>query len=64
MMGTILAIRPAIVQGIRGQQQGSRGMEPVLHSLAISQVMLNYAAQRGVDPSVCLAGTDITRLAR
>ena len=34
--------------------------EPVLHSLAISQVMLNFAADHDVDPETCLSGTDIT----
>ncbi len=34
--------------------------EPVLHSLAISQVMLNYAADHGVDSETCLQGTNIT----
>ncbi|HUP92500.1 MAG TPA: AraC family transcriptional regulator [Solimonas sp.] len=33
--------------------------EPVQHSLAISQVMLNYAAAHGLDPETCLAGTGI-----
>ncbi len=34
--------------------------EPVLHNLAISQVMVNFAAQRGVDAETCLLGTDIS----
>jgi AraC-like DNA-binding protein len=33
--------------------------EHVLHSVAIGQVMLNFAAERGVEQGVCLAGTDI-----
>jgi AraC-like DNA-binding protein len=33
--------------------------EPVLHSLAVSQVMLNYAASHGVDAETCLVGTGI-----
>lgn len=32
----------------------------VLHSLAISQVMLHFAAARGVDADTCLLGTGIT----
>ena len=35
-------------------------VEPVLHSLAISQVILHYAAGQGVDEQTCLAGTGIT----
>lgn len=35
-------------------------VEPVLHSLAISQVILHYAAEQGVDEQTCLAGTEIT----
>lgn len=35
--------------------------EPVLHSLAISQVMLNYAKARGVSNDACLLGTEITQ---
>ncbi|MDP1540154.1 MAG: AraC family transcriptional regulator [Moraxellaceae bacterium] len=34
--------------------------EPVLHSLTISQVMLNYAEAHGVSADDCLAGTGIT----
>ena len=34
--------------------------EPVLHSIAISQVMLHYAAEYGVEAHSCLPGTDIT----
>lgn len=34
--------------------------EPVLHSLTISQVILNFAADRGIDGDTCLAGTGIT----
>lgn len=34
--------------------------ELVLHSLAISQVMLNYATERGVDLDTCLSGTEIS----
>ncbi len=35
-------------------------IEPVLHSLAISQVILNYANAQGVTNDVCLVGTGIT----
>ncbi|WP_293393842.1 AraC family transcriptional regulator [Nevskia sp.] len=35
-------------------------VEPVLHSLTISQVILNFAADRGIDSDTCLAGTGIT----
>jgi AraC-like DNA-binding protein len=35
-------------------------MEPVLHNLASSQVILNYAAKLGVDVETCLSGTGIT----
>lgn len=35
--------------------------EPVLHSLAISQVMLYFAAEHGVGSETCLAGTGISR---
>lgn len=34
--------------------------DPVLHSLTISQVMLNYAQAHGVDSDACLVGTGIT----
>lgn len=34
--------------------------EPVMHSLTISQVMLNYAAAHGVSADDCLTGTGIT----
>lgn len=33
--------------------------DPVLHNLAISQVMVNFAARYGVDAETCLQGTDI-----
>jgi AraC-like DNA-binding protein len=33
--------------------------EPILHSLSVSQVMLNYAATHGIDAETCLAGTGI-----
>lgn len=36
-------------------------VEPVLHSLTISQVILNFAADHGIDADICLAGTGITR---
>ncbi|THD03106.1 AraC family transcriptional regulator [Panacagrimonas perspica] len=35
--------------------------EPVLHSLTISQVILNFAIDHGIDADTCLAGTGITR---
>lgn len=35
-------------------------VEPVLHNLTISQVILNFAADRGIDAETCLAGTGIT----
>lgn len=34
--------------------------EPVLHSLAISQIMLNFAAQHGVELDACLSGSGIS----
>ncbi|MFD0949931.1 AraC family transcriptional regulator [Paraperlucidibaca wandonensis] len=35
--------------------------EPVLHSLAISQVILNYANAQGASNDACLLGTEITQ---
>ena len=34
--------------------------QPVLHSLTISQVILNFASDHGIDADTCLAGTGIT----
>ncbi len=34
--------------------------DPVLHPIAISQVMINFAASHGVDRDICLQGTGIT----
>ncbi|MGQ0621028.1 MAG: AraC family transcriptional regulator [Panacagrimonas sp.] len=34
--------------------------ESVLHNLTISQVILNFGADRGIDADTCLAGTGIT----
>lgn len=35
-------------------------VEPFLHTLAITQVILHYAAEHGVDKETCLAGTQIS----
>lgn len=34
--------------------------EPILHPVAIAQVMINFAANQGVDQDTCLQGTGIT----
>ena len=35
-------------------------LEPLLHPVVISQVMVNFASQLGVDKETCLLGTDIS----
>tara|TARA_R110002167_G_scaffold56340_1_gene159921 strand:- start:125 stop:1138 length:1014 start_codon:yes stop_codon:yes gene_type:complete len=35
-------------------------IEPILHPIVISQVMINFAANFGVDKETCLLGTNIT----
>lgn len=35
-------------------------IEPILHPIVISQVIVNFAASFGVDKETCLLGTDIT----
>jgi AraC-like DNA-binding protein len=35
--------------------------EPILHPVVISKVMINFAAQLGIDRETCLLGTDITQ---
>ena len=39
---------------------GMLGTDPILHPVAISQVMLNFAASLGVDKDTCLLGTGIS----
>ncbi|OUS00654.1 AraC family transcriptional regulator [Gammaproteobacteria bacterium 42_54_T18] len=34
--------------------------DPILHPVAIPQVMINFAANHGIDQDTCLQGTDIT----
>jgi AraC-like DNA-binding protein len=34
--------------------------EPILHPIAIAQVMIYFAANNGIDQATCLLGTDIT----
>ena len=38
-----------------------RKQEPTLHPIAISQVMINFAASHGIAENICLNGTTITR---
>lgn len=54
-----LAIARAVPQNPSMESGQWRAAEPVLHSLAISQVMVNFAALHGVDRDTCLMGTGI-----